>query len=405
MMVGGSFLVSMADSSAADAQKIEAADSGDSLSDSDAQAASQEEINSDATGGEENTGGGENVESEPTVNENEDNNVIEEDMSGGEKTEIQGSPDDSAEPSQKDGGDNVVANGIASAPVNEQNTVNTGSDQADVTTDSHTNAPEDQQNPGTEPDAPKEDVVSEEAPEINQTPEKETQNEDGTVTITYKEGLGHPMDTENPKTYHKAPTCDEDGYNIVDVYCLYHEDLIIQRTIEIIPAIGHEMGEWKVVKEATLLENGSVERHCLREGCSHTETDTLIMVVVEPDPFQEEAPIVSDEPVFSIRPAVLGAFSPPPQRSSSGIYTSSVSPGLAVAIAGDETIDRDIIESPIPDITAPGTTDSGADFGSEDFSEVTGLSSYLVLAIDILLSLSLVVGLGVLWKLGIMRIR
>lgn len=442
MMVGGSFLVSMANSSAADAQNVAAADSEDNQSKSDDQDGGSDKSNNDVAGGEEITSGGGTDEVEPTINENEKNNAVEQDTSGGEKIENQGSAGGSTGSPQQVEGSNVAASDNSLAPViddssneqikvesvkeeltldntNEQNAVNAGSVQNEVAADSNTNTPEDQQDPATEPDAPKEDVVSTEAPEINQTPDSETQNEDGTVTIIYKEGLNHTKDTEKQKSYHKAPTCDEAGYNIVDIYCLYHPDLVIQRTIETIPALGHEMGDWKVVKDATQFEDGLVERHCLREGCSHTESETLRLLIGEPKPFEEEKGLsfIYEEPAAPVNPAtsILGEFSPPASESSSGsssessgssrsgsdIYTASVSPSLPIAIESEDTADTSIIEdTPIPDIIPPVT-----DFGSEDLSEVSGLISYLVLAIDILLAVGLVVGLGVLWKLGVMRIR
>ena len=443
MMVGGSFLVSMANSSATDAQNVAAADSEDNQSKSDNQDGGSDNGNNDVAGGEEITSGGGTDEVEPTINENEKNNVVEQDTSGGKNAESQGNAGGSTGLSQQGEGSDVVASDNSLAPVigdssneeiqvdsvkeepalqntNEQNSVNAGSVQNDVVAASNTNTPEDQQDSATEPDAPKEVVASEEAPEINQTPDEEIQNKDGTVTITYKEGLNHPKDTENPKTYPKAPTCDEAGYNIVDIHCLYHPDLVIQRTIETIPALGHEMGDWKVVKDATQFEDGLVERHCLREGCSHTESETLRLLIGEPKPFEEEKGLsyIYEEPPAPVNPAtaILGEFSPPASESSSGsssesfgssrrsgsdIYTASVSPSLPIAIESEDTADTSIIEdTPIPDIIPPVT-----DFGSEDLSEVSGLISYLVLAIDILLAVGLVVGLGVLWKLGVMRIR
>ena len=40
-------------------------------------------------------------------------------------------------------------------------------------------------------------------------------------------------------------------------------------------ALGHDMGEWITVKSPTCTEAGEQARSCLREGCNHTETETI----------------------------------------------------------------------------------------------------------------------------------
>lgn len=66
----------------------------------------------------------------------------------------------------------------------------------------------------------------------------------------------------------KEATCTEDGYT-GDTYCLDCGKLVAKG--EMIPALGHDFGEWTVVKEATCTEEGLMERICSRCGEKETE--------------------------------------------------------------------------------------------------------------------------------------
>lgn len=70
----------------------------------------------------------------------------------------------------------------------------------------------------------------------------------------------------------KAPTCTEAGYT-GDTYCKDCQALI--EAGEVINPLGHALGEWKVIKEATKTEDGLKERTCTREGCIYKETEIL----------------------------------------------------------------------------------------------------------------------------------
>ncbi|MBR4758803.1 MAG: InlB B-repeat-containing protein, partial [Lachnospiraceae bacterium] len=53
---------------------------------------------------------------------------------------------------------------------------------------------------------------------------------------------------------------------------LYESDVIV-------PALGHDMGEWVIVKEPTETTNGEQRRYCQREGCDHYDIEVLSPVV------------------------------------------------------------------------------------------------------------------------------
>lgn len=94
------------------------------------------------------------------------------------------------------------------------------------------------------------------------------------------------------KTDAVAPTCEENG---TEVYWFCTEcgkmfsDAAATKEISApgtVPALGHDFGEWKVVKEATVSETGLEERVC--QHCSENETRTLPKL--DPVPIETNAP-------------------------------------------------------------------------------------------------------------------
>ena len=79
--------------------------------------------------------------------------------------------------------------------------------------------------------------------------------------------------TENPSHTHSytptatAPTCTEQGYTTYTCHC---GDSYVDAYVD---ALGHDMGEWYVVKEATAYEDGEERRDC--ERCEYFETRTV----------------------------------------------------------------------------------------------------------------------------------
>lgn len=64
------------------------------------------------------------------------------------------------------------------------------------------------------------------------------------------------------------PTCTTEG---VKTYTCTNGET---RT-EIIPALGHDYGDWEITKEATCTEDGEKKHICKREGCGHFETEVI----------------------------------------------------------------------------------------------------------------------------------
>ena len=90
--------------------------------------------------------------------------------------------------------------------------------------------------------------------------------------INYVKGVwgGTPCAHENTEIRDaKAATCTEDGYS-GDTYCKDCNEKISDG--EIIPALGHDWGEWTVTTSPTCTEKGEEKRTCKRDGCNATET-------------------------------------------------------------------------------------------------------------------------------------
>lgn len=111
-----------------------------------------------------------------------------------------------------------------------------------------------------------------------------TQEKDGKLTfetdrfsiyaIIYQDvaacaGGNHTWD-EN-YTVDKKATCTEVGSK--SVHCRYCSEV---KDVQAIPAIGHEYGDWKVVKEATKMTSGEREKYCTTCGNVVKETISAI---------------------------------------------------------------------------------------------------------------------------------
>ena len=100
----------------------------------------------------------------------------------------------------------------------------------------------------------------------------ETKDAAAGTTINYLDGVwgGKPCSHENTEIRNaKDATCTEDGYS-GDTYCKDCNEKISGG--EIIPALGHDWGEWTVTTPATCTEKGEEKRTCKRDGCNATET-------------------------------------------------------------------------------------------------------------------------------------
>ena len=100
----------------------------------------------------------------------------------------------------------------------------------------------------------------------------ETKDATAGTTINYLDGVwgGTPCAHENTEIRNaKAATCTEGGYT-GDTYCKDCNEKISGG--EIIPALGHDWGEWTVTTSPTCTEKGEEKRTCKREGCNETET-------------------------------------------------------------------------------------------------------------------------------------
>ena len=65
----------------------------------------------------------------------------------------------------------------------------------------------------------------------------------------------------------KEPTCTEDGYTEYICACGY------SYRADVIPAVGHVFGDWKIVKKPTIFTCGKAEHICM--GCGMVESRTL----------------------------------------------------------------------------------------------------------------------------------
>ncbi len=86
---------------------------------------------------------------------------------------------------------------------------------------------------------------------------------------TEGEALGHDYKYETTK----EPTCTEKGE-----YRKYCANGCGEEEISEIEALGHEWGEWKVVKEASYTEEGTKKRVCENDE-NHVETETIAKLV------------------------------------------------------------------------------------------------------------------------------
>lgn|GEM_PF-5365033 len=71
-----------------------------------------------------------------------------------------------------------------------------------------------------------------------------------------------------------APTCTKEGSYDEVIYCSdCHEEL--SRKNVVVPALGHEFGEWEVTTEPTCTKTGEETRHCIHQGCEETEVRSV----------------------------------------------------------------------------------------------------------------------------------
>ena len=99
-----------------------------------------------------------------------------------------------------------------------------------------------------------------------------------------------PAGQEEPAHYHqpgwiaKEPTCTEPG--LMQDICPYHPDYVWSE--EEIPALGHDMGEWVIIKEATYDEEGLKVRDCSRGDLHEEEVIPKLEKEPEDEPSSEE---------------------------------------------------------------------------------------------------------------------
>ena len=127
-----------------------------------------------------------------------------------------------------------------------------------------------------------------------------TEMEEGEQTRTCQNDESHTETRKVPKKMHvhdskkvdaKAATCTEDG-NIAYFYCTgcgwqyidgaHPGTTWIKKGAEVIPALGHDWGEWETVKEATETEPGLEKRVCSHDN-NHVETREIPVKVHEHD--------------------------------------------------------------------------------------------------------------------------
>lgn len=92
---------------------------------------------------------------------------------------------------------------------------------------------------------------------------------EGHIVTETIEALGHDYD----EGVVAAPTCTAKGYTTKT--CSRCDDKKIENETE---ALGHDYGDWEVIKAATCTETGTRTRTCKRTGCTgegHAETETI----------------------------------------------------------------------------------------------------------------------------------
>lgn len=105
-------------------------------------------------------------------------------------------------------------------------------------------------------------------------------NGDDEYKDAYTEAAGHHyVDTV------VEPTCTEGGYTVHT--CDKGDDSYTDKTAP----LGHEMGDWQLVRPATYDEAGQEMRFCQREGCDYVETRVVPQLVRESD--ADDAAVVS----------------------------------------------------------------------------------------------------------------
>ena len=80
--------------------------------------------------------------------------------------------------------------------------------------------------------------------------------------------IDHDHLWEDDYTIDKEPDCENDGSK--SIHCSVCDTV---KDEEVIPAIGHDWGEWKLVKEPTKTENGEEQRTC--NTCKKTESRSI----------------------------------------------------------------------------------------------------------------------------------
>ncbi len=94
----------------------------------------------------------------------------------------------------------------------------------------------------------------------------------------------HTVEEGKAPDEYSRPTCDTDGS-----YVYYCDVCGKVAEIDVVPALGHEFGEWVVLKDATCTEEGVLEREC--SVCGDFEYETIEVIghnyeasyVIEPD--------------------------------------------------------------------------------------------------------------------------
>lgn len=137
-------------------------------------------------------------------------------------------------------------------------------------------------------------AAAQSVPNADETPEA-TQGENTESTGADNSTVNNNQSSDNKaeSTAHEhnwvrgstvAPTCTEGGYTINTCFCGE------SKTTNEKAALGHELGEWKVTKEATETEDGIKARTCTR--CNQTiEQETIKKTGTdEPDTGNDENP-------------------------------------------------------------------------------------------------------------------